>query len=117
MTVVARVGIAGMAVMAVVGLGVEPVANASPTPNCLQTQGPGCGRNAFIADVTAAGFTGTNGKAIELAQGVDLCDLMNEGFNRGQITGDFARIHPELAPGEAAQIVDIAVRDLCPWNH
>jgi Protein of unknown function (DUF732) len=106
-----------MAGLAVVASGGDPVASAAPTPNCLQTQGPGCGRNAFLADMNAAGFTPTNGQSVELAQGIDLCDLMNEGFGRGQITGDFARLHPEIGPDRAAQVVDIAIRDLCPWNH
>ena len=115
--VLRRAGIVGMTSLAVMALGVDPVAHAVPTPDCLQAQGPGCGRSAFVADMTAAGFTNTNGKSVELAQGLDLCDLMNAGFNRGTITGDFARMHPELGPDGAAQVVAIAVRDLCPWNH
>jgi Protein of unknown function (DUF732) len=115
--VLRRARVIGMAGLAVMTLGVDPVANAAPNPDCLATQGPGCGRRAFVADMTAAGFTPTNGKSIEVAQGLDLCDLMNEGFNRGTITGDFARLHPEITADEAAQIVDISVRDLCPWNH
>jgi hypothetical protein len=116
--VLRRAGIVGIAGLAVIALGVDPVAHATPpTPDCLQSQGPGCGRRAFLADLSAAGFTGTNGQSVELAEGIDLCDLMNEGFSRGTITGDFARLHPEIPPDRAAQVVDIAIRDLCPWNH
>jgi Protein of unknown function (DUF732) len=114
---VKRAAIIWPAVLAVMALGVDPVANATPTPACLQSPGPGCGRHAFLADMGAAGFTGTNGQSVEVAQGIDLCDLVNEGFSRDTMASDFARLHPELAPDRAGQIVDIAIRDLCPWNH
>jgi len=115
--VLQRVGIVCMAGWAVMALSVEPVAYANPAPDCLQAQGPGCGRRAFLADLAAAGITDSNGQPIELAQGLDLCDLMNEGYGRANITGDFVRMHPEIGPDHATQIVDIAVRDLCPWNR
>jgi Protein of unknown function (DUF732) len=114
---VLRTGMVGMGVLAAAALGVAPVANAIPTPACLQSPAPGCGRHAFLTDVTAAGITNVDGQSVELAQGIDLCDLMNEGFSGDLMASDFARMHPELGPDGARQMVNIAIRDLCPWNH
>ena len=114
---VARARIVGMAVLAVMGSVVVPTANADPASGCLQSSPPGCGQQAFVTDLSAAGITGTSGRRIEVSEGQDLCSLMNQGFGRDQITGDFVRLHPELSPAEATQVVDFAVRDLCPWNH
>lgn len=112
-----RAGIVGMAVLAFPAWGVEPEANAVPTPPCLQAPAPGCGRHNFLADMGAAGISNIDGQSVEWSQGIDLCDLMNEGFNGRDLAGDVARLHPELGPDGSTQMVNIAIRDLCPWNH
>jgi Protein of unknown function (DUF732) len=114
---VVRAATLGMTLLAATGIGIAPVANATPTPACLEQPSPGCGRHAFLADVAAAGITNRNGQSVEVAQGIDLCDLMDEGFSSRDMAADFARMHPGLGPDGANQMVNIAIRDLCPWNH
>ena len=111
-----RVGIVGLAVLAAIALGADPIANAAPTPACLQAPGPGCGGRAFLADMGASGITDSNGPSVELAQGRDMCDLMDEGISRGNMASQFAALHPGLGPDGSAQVVGIAIRDLCPWH-
>src|ERR1700735_3695047 len=75
-----RMGIVGLAILAVVVLGPDPEADAAPSPPCPQGPapgpGPGCGRRAFLADVTTAGLANTNGDAAAIQQGLDICGLM-----------------------------------------
>jgi hypothetical protein len=112
-----RVGIVGVAVavLAAMALGADPDANAKPTPGCEQVPGPGCGRRAFLADIHAAGFGDSNGDLEALDQGEDMCGLMDAGLRRQLMVNQFAALNPTLGPDGAAQVVRIAIRDLCPW--
>jgi Protein of unknown function (DUF732) len=103
-----RVGIVGLAVLAATVLGADPVANAAPVPV------PG-GR-AFLTDISAAGFGDSSGNQVALDQGLELCGLMDAGLSRQNMVNQFAAVNPALGPGGAAQVVGIAIRDLCPWR-
>jgi len=115
-----RVGIVGLAVLAAIALGIDPVANAAPTPGCPQGRapgpGPGCGRRAFLADISAAGFGDSSGNQVALDQGLDICGLMDAGLSRQNMVNQFLAANPALGPDGAAQVVRIAIRDLCPWD-
>jgi hypothetical protein len=104
-----------VAVLAAMALGADPDANAKPTPGCEQVPGPGCGRRAFLADIHAAGFGDANGDLEALEQGEDMCGLMDAGLRRQLMVNQFAALDPALGPDGAAQVVGIAIRDLCPW--
>jgi hypothetical protein len=114
-----RVGIVGMAVLAAMALGADPDANAGPAPGCPQGPapgpGPGCGRGAFLADIRAAGLGDSNGDALQ--QGLDICGLMDAGLSRQNMVNQFWAANPALGPDGAAQVVGIAIRDLCPWHR
>ena len=118
-----RVGIVGVAVavLAVMALGADPDANASPAPGCPQGRapgpGPGCGRRAFLADIGAAGLGDSNGDVVALDQGLDICGLMDAGLSRQSMVNQFWAANPALGPDGAAQVVGIAIRDLCPWHR
>jgi hypothetical protein len=101
-----RVGIVGLAVLAAIALGADPVANAAPVP----------GRNAFLKDISAAGYGDSSGNKVALDQGLDMCGLMDAGLSRQNMVNQFAAVNPALGPGGAAQVVGIAIRDLCPWH-
>ena len=116
-----RVGIVGMAVLAAMALGADPDANATgPAPGCPQGPapgpGPGCGRRALLADIGAAGFTDSNCNLVALDQGLDICALMDAGLSRQNMVNQFWTANPALGPDGAAQVVRIAIRDLCPWH-
>jgi Protein of unknown function (DUF732) len=114
-----RVGIVGLAVLAAIGMGANPVANAAPVlPGCPQgpATGPGCGSRAFLTDISAAGFGDSNGNQVALDQGLDICGLMDGGLSRQNMVRQFAAMNPALGPDGAAQVVGIAIRDLCPWH-
>jgi len=100
------VGIVGLAVLAAIALGADPVANAASVP----------GRSAFLTDIRAAGYGDSSGNQVALDQGLDMCNLMNAGLSRQNMVNQFAALNPALGPGRAAQVVGIAVRDLCPWH-
>jgi hypothetical protein len=51
-----------------------------------------------------------------LDQGLDMCGLMDAGLNRQNMVSAFSADNPALGPGGAAQVVGIAIRDLCPWD-
>jgi Protein of unknown function (DUF732) len=106
-----------MAVLAVMALGADPVANANPTKGCEQVPGPGCGRRAFLADIHAAGLGDRGGDLEALDQGEDMCGLMDAGLSRQNMVNQFAALDPALGPNGAAQVVRIAIRDLCPWDR
>src|ERR1700739_3627130 len=102
-----RGGIVGLAVLAASALGADPVANAAaPVP----------GQRAFLADIRAAGLGNTNGGLEALDQGLDMCGLMDSGLSRQKMVSQFAALNPALGPDGAAQVVAIAIRDLCPWH-
>ena len=112
--------IVGMAALAVAALGPGPVANAAPAPVCPQ-EAPGqvsaCARHAFLADIAAAGLSDSNGNGVALDQGVAICGLMDAGLSRPSMESQFLATNPALGPDGAAQVVGIAIRDLCPWHH
>src|SRR5262249_27459012 len=116
-----RVGIVGMAVLAALALGPDPDANAAPAPGCPQGPapgtGPGCGRRASLADIRAAGFGDSKGDVVALDQGLDICGLMDAGLSRQNMVNQFSAVNPALGPDGAAQVVRIAIRDLCPWHR
>ena len=109
-----------MAVLAAMALGAAPDANAvGPAPGCPQGHapgpGPGCGERAFLADISAAGLGDSYGNQVALDQGLDICGLMDAGISRQNMVNQFSALNPALGPDGAAQVVGIAIRDLCPW--
>jgi hypothetical protein len=110
-----------MAVLAAVALGADPDANAGPAPGCPQGRapgpGPGCGQRAFLADIRAAGVGDAYGNLEALDQGLNICGLMDAGLRRQIMVNQFAALNPALGPNGAAQVVGIAIRDLCPWDR
>jgi Protein of unknown function (DUF732) len=115
-----KVGIVGTAVLAVVALAAVPDANADPPPGCFQGSGPqpipDCGMRAFEADIAAAGYTDASGNRVALDQGLDMCGLMDRGLSRPEMVSQLLRDNPALGPNGAAQVVGIAINDLCPWH-
>jgi len=102
------VAIVGLAVLAAIALGTPPVANAAaPVP----------GGRAFLTDISAAGFGDSSGNQVALDQGLDMCGLMDAGLSRQNMVSQFAALNPALGPDGAAQVVGIAIRDLCPWHR
>ena len=102
-----RVAIVGLAVLAAIAWGAAPVANAAaPVP----------GQRAFLADIRAAGLGNGDGGLEALDQGWDMCGLMDAGLTRQEMVSQFAALNPALGLGGAAQVVGIAIRDLCPWH-
>jgi hypothetical protein len=63
-----------------------------------------------------AGYGDSNGNQVALDQGLDICGLMDAGLSRQNMVNQFAAANPALGPGGAAQVVGIAIRDLCPWH-
>ena len=62
-----RVGIVGLAVLAAIALGADPVANAAPVPGpSPSTQSA---RRAFLTDISTAGFGDSSGSQVALDQG------------------------------------------------
>jgi hypothetical protein len=41
---------------------------------------------------------------------------MDGGLSRQNMVRQFAAMNPALGPDGAAQVVGIAIRDLCPWH-
>jgi hypothetical protein len=117
----ARAGIVGMAILAAMALGADPLANAAPAPGCPQGRapgpGPGCGQRAFLADIRASGLGNNSGDVEALDQGLDICGVMDAGVSRQNMVSQFGALNPSLGPDGAAQVVRIAVRDLCPWHR
>jgi len=101
-----RVGTVGLAVLAAIALGADPVANAASVS----------GERAFLTDISAAGFGDSSGNRVALDQGLDICGLMDAGLGRQNMMDQFAPLNPALGPGGAARVVGIATRDLCPWH-
>jgi Protein of unknown function (DUF732) len=116
-----KLGIVGLAVLTALALGPDPEAIAAPAPVCPQGPapgpGPGCGRRAFLTDISAVGLGDSGGSQVALDQGIDICGLMDAGLSRENMVSQFAADNPALGPGGAAQVVRIAIRDLCPWHR
>ena len=116
-----RVGVVGITVLAAMALGPDPAGSAAPAPGCPQGRapgpGPGCGRRAFLTDISAARLGDNGGSQVALDQGLDMCGLMDAGLSRQNMVSQFAADNPALGPDGAAQVVRIAIRDLCPWRR
>jgi Protein of unknown function (DUF732) len=94
-----RVGIAGMAVLAAMALGADPVANANPTD--------------FFAAVQAAGIIGVG--PATLANGNNVCwEIWNGGYTGQQAAAALQKNYPTLTTDQAAHFVLAAYQDLCP---
>ena len=95
-----RVGIVGMAVLAVMALGAKPVANANTTD--------------FLAALQAAGITGA--EPAELEAGEDACDdIWNRGYTTLQAAGAAVQnFEPTLTSNQAISLLNAAYQDLCP---
>jgi Protein of unknown function (DUF732) len=94
-----RVGIVGMAVLAVMALGAAPVANANPTD--------------FFAAVQGAGVTGV-GPAI-LENGYNVCwEIWNDGYTGQEAAAALRQTYPTLTTDQADHFVVAAYQDLCP---
>ena len=94
-----RVGIAGMAVVAAMALGANPVANANSTD--------------FFAAVQAAGITAVGPAA--LANGNNVCwQIWNGGYTGQQAAAALQKTYPTLTTDQAAQFVTAAYQNLCP---
>jgi hypothetical protein len=115
-----QISVVGFALLAIATLSADPAASAAP-PGCPQGPapgpGPGCGRRAFVSDIAAAGISNGNGATVELDQGLDMCGLMDAGLSRQNMVGQFAAENPALSFDQAAQVVRIAIHDLCPWHR
>jgi hypothetical protein len=53
---------------------------------------------------------------VALDQGLDMCGLMDAGLSRQNMVRQFSALNPALGPNGSAQVVGIAIRDLCPWH-
>jgi Protein of unknown function (DUF732) len=94
-----RAGIAGMAVLAAMAVGADPVANASPTD--------------FFAAVQAAGINGVG--PATLANGNNVCwQIWNGGYTGQQAAAGLQQNNPTLTTDQAARFVLAAYQDLCP---
>jgi hypothetical protein len=94
-----RVGIVGMAVLAVMALGADPVANANPTD--------------FFAAVQSAGVTGVGPAMLE--NGYNVCwEIWNGGYTGQAAAAALQQNYPTLTTDQAAHFVTAAYQDLCP---
>jgi hypothetical protein len=95
-----RVGIVGMAVLAVMALGADPVANANAA--------------GFLAAVQAAGITDAS-EPEELQEGDDVCDkLWERHIPADQVAALLEQRNPTLTTNQAARFVVAAYQNLCP---
>src|ERR1700744_1417900 len=101
-----RAGAVGITVLAAIALGPDAAANAAPAPGCPQGPSPGpglgCGRRAFLADISSAGLGDNAGKQVALDQGLDMCGLMDAGLTRQEMVSQFAADNPGLGLDGAA---------------
>jgi hypothetical protein len=94
-----RVGIVGMAVLAAMALGADPVANANS---------PG-----FLAAVQAAGVNGVEPALLET--GYNVCWQIWDGGYTGQAAAAaLQKNYPTLTAGQADHFVLAAYQNLCP---
>jgi len=94
-----RVGIVGMAVLAVMALGADPVANADPTD--------------FFAAVQGAGVTGVGPALLE--NGYNVCwELWDQHSPAPQVAAGLQKDYPTLTTDQAAHFVIAAYQNLCP---
>jgi Protein of unknown function (DUF732) len=95
-----RVGIVGMAVLALMALGVKPIASANTSD--------------FIAAVQAAGITGA--EPAMLVAGYDACDdIWNRGYTTLQAAAAGVQKNaPALTSDQAIGLLNAAYLNLCP---
>jgi Protein of unknown function (DUF732) len=94
-----RMGIAGIAVLAAMALGADPLANANPTD--------------FFAAVQAAGITGVG--PATLANGNNVCwQIWNGGYTGKGAAAALQKTYPTLTTDQAAKFVLAAYQNLCP---
>jgi Protein of unknown function (DUF732) len=95
-----RVGMVGMAVLALMALGADPVANANSSD--------------FVAAVQAAGITGAEPAMLEA--GYDACDdIWNRGYTTLQAAGAAVqKFDPTLTSDQATSLLNAAYQHLCP---
>jgi hypothetical protein len=94
-----RVGIAGMAALAVMAVGADPVANANPTD--------------FLGAVQSAGVTG--GGPLILNNGYNVCwEIWNGGYTGQGAAAALQQTYPTLTTDQANHFVVAAYQNLCP---
>jgi Protein of unknown function (DUF732) len=94
-----RVGIAGLAVLAAVAVGADPVANANPPD--------------FFAAVQAAGVNGAGPALLE--NGNNVCwKIWNGGYTGQQAAAALQNSYSTPTTDQAAHFVLAAYQDLCP---
>jgi hypothetical protein len=69
----------------------------------------------FTADMTRAGFHNDEGAASQLLVGQSICSEVAGGWTPRQAAVELHKVSQMSANG-SYQFVDIAIRDLCPWN-
>jgi Protein of unknown function (DUF732) len=94
-----RVGIAGMAVLAAIALGADPVANANPS--------------GFFGAAQAAGVNGLGPAMLE--NGYDVCwKIWNGGYTGQAAAAALRQTYPTLTTEQADHFVLAAYQNLCP---
>jgi hypothetical protein len=94
-----RVGIAGMAALAVMAVGADPVANANPTD--------------FLSAVQSAGVTGLGPAMLE--NGYNVCwEIWNGGYTGQGAAAALQQTYPTLTNDQANHFVVAAYQNLCP---
>jgi hypothetical protein len=94
-----RVGIAGMAALAVMAVGADPVANANPTD--------------FLGAVQSAGVTGLGPAMLE--NGYNVCwEIWNGGYTGQGAAAALQQTYPTLTTDQANHFVVAAYQNLCP---
>ena len=94
-----RVGIVGIAVLAGMALGADPVANANP---------PG-----FVGAVQAAGVNGVEPALLET--GYNVCwQIWNGGYTGQAAAAALRKTNPTLTNAQADKFVLAAYQNLCP---
>jgi uncharacterized membrane protein YgcG len=91
-----RVGIGGMAVLAVMALGADPVANANPTDFFAAAQAAGVtvladgSDDQFLSALAAAGIPAHDGIPAVIAHGRNVCDALGAGMSPGEAANELA---------------------------
>lgn len=95
------------------GGGSEP--SPTPSPTAAATTTPASGPDAFLADITAAGFgdKDTSDPAF-LQVGNTACQGLADGISYGQQVQAFVESDAKPTPQQAETLVRSAVRNLCP---
>jgi outer membrane protein W len=97
----------------VVGLGIAAVAVVG-----LSSGGTGTAHADaydFTADMTNLGMSNDYGAAAQVRVGVGVCQQLNSGWTPNQAVHDLW-LNSQLSLHGSYQLVDTAIRDLCPWN-